>query len=40
MEEYLMRKRKGGRKLSFAGIGDSGRHDVAEGHEKLLWKKC
>jgi len=39
MEEYLARKRKAGRKLSFAGIGDSGRRDIAERHEQLLWKK-
>jgi len=39
MEEYLVRKRQDGRKLSFVGIGDSGRRDVAERHEKLLWKK-
>lgn len=39
MEEYVARKRKGRRNFSFAGIGDSGRRDIAEGHERLLWKK-
>lgn len=24
--------------LSFIGVGDSGRHDVAARHEELLWK--
>ena len=32
------RKRKK-RKLSIVGIGSSGRTDVAEKHEELLWKK-
>jgi len=27
------------RKLSFLGIGESGRSDVAETHEELLWQK-
>ncbi len=39
MEEYVKRKRKPVRKFSFVGIGDSGRRDVAEKHERLLWKK-
>ena len=26
------------RPLSFIGVGDSGRHDIAERHEELLWK--
>jgi predicted transcriptional regulator len=39
MEEYVKRKRKAVRKFSFVGIGNSGRHDVAEEHERLLWKK-
>lgn len=39
MEEYVKRKRKTARKVSFVGIGNSGRRDVAEGHERLLWKK-
>jgi hypothetical protein len=25
--------------LSFVGVGDSGRRDVAERHEELLWKE-
>ena len=39
MEEYIKRKRKTARKVSFSGIGNSGRSDVAEEHERLLWKK-
>lgn len=39
MEEYVKRKRKNVRKFSFVGIGNSGRRDVAEEHERLLWKK-
>jgi hypothetical protein len=39
MEEYVKRKRKTVRKFSFVGIGNSGRRDVAEEHERLLWKK-
>ena len=39
MEEYVKRKRKAVRKFSFVGIGNSGRRDVAEEHERLLWKK-
>lgn len=39
MEEYVKQKRKTSRKLSFVGIGNSGRRDVAEKHERLLWKK-
>ncbi len=39
MEEYIKRRRKAVRKFSFVGIGNSGRRDVAEEHERLLWKK-
>lgn len=39
MEEYVKRKRKTVRKFSFVGIGNSGRSDVSEKHEQLLWKK-
>ena len=39
MEEYLKRKKRAVRKVSFVGIGNSGRRDVAEKHERLLWKK-
>ncbi len=39
MEEYLNRKRKPVRKVSFVGIGNSGRRNIAEEHERLLWKK-
>ena len=37
---YVREKRKKKkRKLSIVGIGSSGRVDVAEKHEELLWKK-
>jgi hypothetical protein len=37
---YVHEKRKKKRrKLSIVGIGSSGRSDVAENHEELLWKK-
>ena len=36
---YIREKRSKKRKLSIVGIGSSGRADVAERHEKLLWKK-
>jgi metal-responsive CopG/Arc/MetJ family transcriptional regulator len=39
MEEYVKRNRKAVRRFSFVGIGNSGRRDVAEEHERLLWKK-
>jgi predicted CopG family antitoxin len=39
LEEYIKRRRKAVRKFSFVGIGNSGRRDVAEEHERLLWKK-
>ena len=36
---YVREKRGKKRKLSIVGIGSSGRADVAERHEELLWKK-
>ena len=36
---YVREKRKRKKKLSFVGVGNSGRSDVAEKHEELLWKK-
>ena len=36
---YVREKRKRKKKLSFVGVGTSGRSDVAEKHEELLWKK-
>jgi len=36
---YVREKRRKKRKLSIVGIGSSGRADVAERHEELLWKK-
>ena len=37
---YVREKRSKKRKLSIVGIGSSGRSDVAEKHEELLWKKA
>lgn len=39
MQSYIKRKRHKKKKLSFIGIGDSGRKNIAERHEELLWKK-
>ena len=39
MQNYVAQKRTRKKKLSFIGIGDSGRRNVAEKHEGLLWKK-
>ena len=39
MRAYLDRKKPRGRKLSFVGIGNSKRTDIAKRHEDLLWKK-
>ncbi len=38
MENHVRKKRLK-RKLSFLAIGRSGRKDIAERHEELLWKK-
>lgn len=38
MRTYV-RKKKPKKKLSFIAIGRSGRRDIAERHESLLWKK-
>lgn len=32
------RNPRSGRRLSFTGVGDSGRADIAERHEELLWR--
>ncbi|MEW6002586.1 MAG: ribbon-helix-helix protein, CopG family [Nitrospirota bacterium] len=39
MEVYIKQKRHKKKKISFIGIGSSGRKDIAERHEELLWKK-
>lgn len=39
MEQYVQARRKPAGKLSFIGIGESGRSDVAEKSEELLWPK-
>lgn len=39
MQNYIKQKRYKKKKLSFIGIGDSGRRNIAEKHEELLWKK-
>jgi hypothetical protein len=36
---YIREKRRSRPKLSIVGLGSSGRTDVAERHEELLWKK-
>lgn len=39
MQNYIVQKRAKKKKISFIGIGDSGRGDIAGKHEELLWKK-
>ena len=39
LDQYLRAKRKSGKSFSFIGIGESGRDDVAERHEELLWQR-
>ncbi|HKZ42704.1 MAG TPA: hypothetical protein VJ044_17205 [Candidatus Hodarchaeales archaeon] len=39
MRSYVQQKRRKKGKLSFVGIASSGRKDIAERHEELLWKK-
>jgi hypothetical protein len=37
--QYLNSRKTPAPRLSFIGIGDSGRPDLAEKHEELLWPK-
>ena len=37
--QYLNARKPPDARLSFIGIGDSGRKDLAERHEDLLWPK-
>lgn len=39
MQGYIKQKRYKKKIISFIGIGSSGRRDIAERHEELLWKK-
>ncbi|OGW61222.1 MAG: hypothetical protein A2V83_11775 [Nitrospirae bacterium RBG_16_64_22] len=39
LETYVVRQQKPGRVPSFLGAGRSGRSDVAERHESLLWAR-
>jgi metal-responsive CopG/Arc/MetJ family transcriptional regulator len=39
MVNYIKQKRQKKKPLSFIGIGKSGRKDIAERHEELLWKE-
>lgn len=39
MQNYIRQKRYKKKKISFIGSGSSGRKDVSELHEELLWKK-
>jgi metal-responsive CopG/Arc/MetJ family transcriptional regulator len=40
MERYVRQKRRSKRKLSFIGISNSGKKNIAEKHEDLLWKEA
>jgi hypothetical protein len=35
--QYLNSRNSPKTRFSFVGIGDSGRHDLSEKHEELLW---
>lgn len=39
LAEYLHARKSLNTKFFFIGIGESGRHDLAEKHEELLWAK-
>ena len=39
MVQYIGDRKAPARKLSIIGIGESGRRDVAEKSEELLWRK-
>ena len=39
LEKYVAQRQKLGKNLSFIGIGRSGRKDISERCEDLLWKK-
>lgn len=39
LSNYINQKGLKKKKISFIGIGDSGRSDIAEKSEELLWKK-
>ena len=38
LEHFITQEHKSGKQPSFLGIGSSGRKDIAERHETLLWK--
>lgn len=41
IENYILQKKKDKKKkLSFVGIGESGRKNISEIHEEILWKKA
>ena len=39
MHSYVQKKRPRKQKLSFIGIARSGRNDIAQRNEEVLWKK-
>ncbi len=39
ISEFIARKKPQEKKISFMGAGKSGRANIAERHEELLWKK-
>ncbi len=39
MEEYVRSKQQPTKSLSFIGAGESGRSDISEKSEELLWQK-
>lgn len=39
LEDYMKARRGGGQALSFIGLGRSGRSDISERAEELLWQE-
>jgi len=39
LSKFIEQRRKPGKQLSFLGIGRSGRKDIAERCEEILWEK-
>lgn len=39
LKKYITQKRRSKSALSFMGIGSSGRSDISEKHEQMLWKR-
>jgi metal-responsive CopG/Arc/MetJ family transcriptional regulator len=38
--QHVQRKKQKPKQLSYVGVGASGKKNIAEQHEKLLWRKA